>query len=158
MKMNRKGKWKAALRGKRLFNAALREIADFGSWTHGDKLTWSNLAARLGVSRQALESRPIGEKEVLRDAFWKQKEALQKTEYGTDTEKVVRRTFEERLEASRAEIQRLNKQLDSWVEKWVTVEYNCRSIGLDAEKILTPLLKPNRAGSTSAPGGGGKSM
>lgn len=135
----------SGLRGRRLFEAALREVADFGSWTRGEDLTWANLARRLGVSRQALESRRPDEKEALREAVGKQKEALRKTDYGADSAKVVRRTLEERIEASKAETAQLRKELDCWIEKWVTVEYNCRRRHINADDILTPLAKPDRS-------------
>ncbi len=135
---------KRTLRGRRLVDAALREIGDLGSWSRGEKLTWGNLAKRLGVSRQALQSRPKEEGDELKAAFWKQKEVLRETEDGLNPDKVIRRTLNERIEASKAEIVRLQRQLDGWIEKWATVEYNCRRMGVDADEILTPLAKPAR--------------
>jgi len=38
-----------------------------------------------------------------------------------------------------------NRQLNAWIERQVTVEYNCRGYGFDPDKILEPLAKPNRA-------------
>ena len=107
-------------------------------------MTWGNLAERLGVSRQALETRSPEEKQVLSDAYWKQKESLRRTENGSNPTKVIRRTFEERIEAAKTETAQLRKQLDCWIEKWATVEYNCRRLGVDADKILEPLAKPDR--------------
>lgn len=128
-----------SLRGKRLLEAALREIADFASWTRGEKFTWANLAVRLGVSRQTLES-----KAELTAAVERLRIDLRRTDGGQNSAKVVRRTLDQRIQNLEAENKALQAQLDSWVEKWVTVEHNCRLHNIDPDEILTPLAKPNR--------------
>src|SRR5664279_3285724 len=106
-----------ALRGKRLIDAALREVADFFSWTAGTPLTQESLAARLGVSRQAIATKP-----VIVDAIRKTKAELRMGGGEQAPDKVVRRTLEQRLEQLQKEKAQMQAQLDAWIEKWVTVE------------------------------------
>jgi serine protease inhibitor ecotin len=94
---------------------------------------------RLGVSRQALASKPV----VVEAYHLAQKEvgALEKN----SPHSIVRRTLDERVVDLEKQLEERNRQLNSWIEKWVTVEYNCRRYGYEPDKILEPLVKPNRA-------------
>jgi hypothetical protein len=126
------------LRGNRLQETALRELASTASWRENEPLTWDALAARLGVSRQALASKP-----AVVEAFHRAKREIAALE-GSSPHAVVRRTLDERVADLEGQLTERNRQLDSWVEKWVTIEYNCRKYGFDSDKILEPLAKPNR--------------
>jgi hypothetical protein len=57
---------------------------------------------------------------------------------------VVRRTLDQRVADLERQLTERNRQLDAWIEKWATVEYNCRRYGFDPDKILEPLATPNR--------------
>ena len=127
------------LRGQKLVDAALKELADFNSWAREGKFTWGSLAARLGVSRQALEG-----KETVTDAADRLRADLKKTDGGRNLAKIARRTHEQRIQQLEADKKALQEQIDRWVEKWVTVEYNCVTMNIAPDKILEPLAKPNR--------------
>ncbi len=124
-----------------LLEAALREVDDFASWTRDGGFTWNKLAARLGVSRQALEAKNKGE---LGPAVERLRADLKKTDGGQNSTKLVRRTFDQRIQHLEAEREELRTQLDRWIEKWVTVEENCVTLNISPDQILAPLAKPNR--------------
>lgn len=126
------------LRGKRLLDAALRELSSTASWMHGESLTWGSLAARIGVSRQALAS-----KAAVVEAYHRAKKEIAALEDGSPLA-VVRRSLDQRIADLEMQLKERNRQLDAWIEKWVTVEYNCRRYGYEPDKILEPLAKPNR--------------
>lgn len=134
----RRLKPRAHLRGKRLQDTALRELASTASWQEGESLTWVSLATRMGVSRQALASKP-----VVVEAYHKAKKEI--AAIGANSpQAVVRRSLDQRIADLNSQLTERNKQLNAWIEKWATVEYNCRQYGYDADKILEPLPKPNR--------------
>ena len=134
----RRLKPRAHLRGKRLQDTALRELASSASWQEGEPLTWQSLATRMGVSRQALASKP-----AVVEAYHKAKKEI--AAVGSNSPlAIVRRSLEQRIADLSNQLTERNKQLNAWIEKWATVEYNCRRYGYDADKILEPLAKPNR--------------
>jgi hypothetical protein len=126
------------LRGNRLQDTALRELASTASWHNGESLTWDSLATRLGVSRQALASKP-----AVVEAYHRAKKEIAALEDGSP-QAVVRRTIDQRVADLEMQLNERNRQLNAWIEKWVTVEYNCRRYGYEPDKILEPLAKPNR--------------
>jgi hypothetical protein len=126
------------LRGNRLQETALRELASTASWHEKEPLTWGSLATRLGVSRQALASKP-----AVVEAFHRAKGEIAALE-GSSPQAIVRRTLDQRVADLEGQLSERNRQLNAWIEKWVTIEYNCRRYGLSPDKILEPLAKPNR--------------
>lgn len=128
------------LRGKRLEAAALRELADPLAWDENNPLTWKSLAGKLGVSRQALATKP-----AIVEAFSKAKIGLGEYIGLADGRRAIRRTLEQRVDELERQLSEKQRELDRWVEKWVTVEHNCRTYGYDADKIFEPLSKPSRA-------------
>lgn len=135
----RKLKPRGGLRGTRLQETALRELANTSSWRDGESLSWASLATRLGVSRQAVAMKP-----AVVEAFHRAKKEVTAME-GSSPLAVVRRTLEQRVADLQDQLDDRNRQLNTWIEKWATVEYNCRRYGYDPDKILEPLMKPNRA-------------
>jgi hypothetical protein len=129
------------LRGKALVDTALRELSDTASWAppHAP-LTWERLAARLGVSRQA-----VATKSQIKDAFARSKAELSRwsVEYFKPAE-VVKRTLEDKVAALELEVKQLKSERDGWIEKWVQVEVNARRHGIDADLLFQPLAKPVR--------------
>jgi hypothetical protein len=119
------------LRGPRLEAAALRELADLGSWS-SQTLTWHEFAKRIGVSRQALEA-----KDAVKDAYHKAKEELKKAS-GATPEAIVKRTQQQQIESMKARMAEMQAQLDRWVERWVTVERRCREKGIVVDHPLSP--------------------
>lgn len=130
-KLRRRGRYH--LRGDRLKDAALHELAKLDSWREGPPLTWAALSGRLGVSRQAVEAKP----EVVA-AFKAARTELQKARQSTP-EALVRRSLEDRLTAMQAELASMQRTLDRWVEKWVSVEVQCRAAGIKPDKVLEPV-------------------
>ena len=130
------------LRGSLLVNAALKELADTASWqTDLAPLTWLALAHRLGVSRQAIATKP-----VIKEAYAVAQERLQKAKVDTaDPQVVGRRSLEERVASLHAEIEQFGRERDAWIERWVAVEHNCRLHGYDPDKLFAPLDKPRRS-------------
>ncbi len=126
------------LRGSRLQDTALRELASTASWHNGESLTWGSLAARIGVSRQALAS-----KTAVVEAYHRAKKEIATLE-NSSPQAIVRRTLDQRVADLEMQLNERNRQLNAWIEKWVTVEYNCRRYGFEPDKILEPLAKPNR--------------
>lgn len=129
-------------RGSKLVEVALRDLEDLSLWTGANApLTWANLAKRLEVSRQAIERKP-----EITAAYHAAKANLAK--FGEDhakPENVVRRSFDERIRAMNAEQTLLRRQLDGWLEKWMTIEYNARTSGVNMDRLLAPVPKPDRA-------------
>src|SRR5713101_6708782 len=70
---------------------------------------------------------------------------LQRKNFSTEVEAaVLRRPLEQRIQALEKENEDLRRKLDGWVERWVTVEYNARLLGKDADKLFEPIQPPQR--------------
>ncbi len=130
---NRRLKPRTKLRGTRLEEAALRELAKLDTW-QSIPISWEALATRLGVSRQAL-AKKVTVKEALRHA----KSELKK-QAGITPDAVVKRTLQARIAELKNELKEKDRQLDAWVQKWATIEANCSKHAFPADKILEPLL------------------
>jgi hypothetical protein len=128
------------LRGPALESAALRELADTNSWREGEPLTWENLASRLGVSRQA-----IATKDSVKEALHRAQAEL-KRDPSRAPAAVVRRTYQDQIDDLRRQLAERDRQLNAWIEKWVTVEANCLKYGYKPDLILEALIKPDRTG------------
>ena len=135
-----KKKRPSGLRGPTLVAAALRELADTNSWRDGEPLTWENLADRLGVSRQA-----IATKDAVKQALHKAQAEL-KRDPSLSPAAVVRRTYQDQIEELRCQLAERDRQLSTWIEKWVTVEVNCLKYGYKPDLLLGALIKPDRTG------------
>jgi hypothetical protein len=117
----------------------LRELSSTASWCNEEPLSWEALAARLGVSRQAIAIKP-----AVVEAYHSAKKDVAAFKGGSP-QAVVRRSLEQRVAEMQKKLDERDRQLNVWIEKWATVEYNCRRYGHDPDKILEPLVKPNRA-------------
>jgi hypothetical protein len=126
------------LRGERLKEVAIRELEATETWRQDVPLSWQALASRLGVSRQSVAKKP-----AVVEAFHRAKATLRK-HLSDSPEVAVRRTLEQYVEELRLLLREKDRVLDSWIEKWVTIEHNCRSLGYDADKVLQPLVRPSR--------------
>lgn len=120
------------LRGDRLTAAALRELADIECWAREPGLTWVELASRMGVTRQAVATKP----EIV-EAYHKTKTALNEAR-PMSPEAIVKRSMMERLESMKVEMAEMQIKLDRWIEKWVAVEAYCHANGSNGDAILDP--------------------
>lgn len=123
------------LRGKLLLDTVLHALSNVESWN--GELTWKQLEERVGVTRQAMSRHP-----VIAEAFAAAKLAIKKNR--TTSRAIVRRDTEERIKALMAENQRLNKQLDVYLERWLMMERNCLMAKIDPKVILGSELSPKR--------------
>lgn len=127
------------LRGETLIRAALEALSRWTSLppeTH--PINISRLAKELGVTRQALYDNGLG-KAV------DEHRALQTTKFSVLREAASqRKPLEERITSMEAELSELRRQRDGWIERWATVEYNARMLGIDADKIFAPMPPPDR--------------
>jgi hypothetical protein len=128
------------LRGKVLVNAALEVLAKWASLSpKSHPINMSRLAHELGITRQALYDNG------LKPILFEHKD-LQAQRFSDAQEAVVqRRSLEERLAAQKEEILKLHRIIDSWIERWATVEYNAKMVGIDADKLFAPLPPPSRS-------------
>ncbi|HTJ77836.1 MAG TPA: hypothetical protein VL357_02475 [Rariglobus sp.] len=125
------------LRGHLLLETVLHALANIGSWN--GELTWKKLEERIGVTRQAMSRHA-----VIADAFDKAKVAIKKSR--NTPKAIVRREAEERIKILQEENQRLNKLLDSYLERWLMMERNCLMAKVDPRMILGSPLAENRSG------------
>lgn len=123
----------ARLRGERLQEAALRELANVDSWCQAGRLTWAGLSARLNVSRQALEAK----KDVV--MAYRAAHSKLKERYSASPGAVLKRSLEEQVKQLRADVADKQRKLDHWIERWVSVEVECRKLGINADAVLKPL-------------------
>lgn len=128
-----------SLRGERLVKAARMALAHMLTLSpKTDPINIARLAARLQVTRQAIYDNNL--KEVVAEHA-----ELQRKNFASAMEAtVLRRPLEERITTMEKENQELRRQLDGWIERWVTVEYNARMQGIDADLIFAPMPPPQR--------------
>lgn len=130
------------LRGQPLVDSALRHLSDVASWASpNEPLTWDALAKRVGVSRQAVATKP-----AITAAFCEAKENIRK--FSGDyfsPEKIHRRNVAEQIDELKQTIADLTRERDGWIERWVQVEANARKHAIDADILFQPVVKPDRA-------------
>ena len=103
-----------------------------------DRINLLRVAQRLKVTRQALYNNDL-------QAVVTEYAELQRKNFSTEVEAaVLRRPLEERIQALEKENEDLRRKLDGWIERWVTVEYNARLLGKDADKLFEPIQPPQR--------------
>jgi hypothetical protein len=103
-----------------------------------DPINVSSLAKRLGVTRQALYNNGL-EKVVAEHA------ELQRTNFSANVEAVVsRRPLEERIADLERQLAEFRGKVDGWIERWATVEYNAKMLGIDADQLFAPMPPPER--------------
>jgi hypothetical protein len=126
---------RSPLRGPRLNEAALKELADLESWS-AEMLTWANLAKRLNVSRQAIENKK--KRPLVYEAFHKTKAALRGS-LPSSPDAVAKRTIQDEINSLRDTIKAKELQLDEWAEKWAAVEFNAHRHGYNPDLLFAPL-------------------
>lgn len=138
------------LRGETLVNAARAELGRMVNLSpKTDPINILRLAKRLQVTRQALYNNEL-------EAVVSEFAELQRKNFSAEVEAaVLRRPLEERIQALEKENEDLRRKLDGWIERWVTVEYNARLLGKDADQLFEPIQPPQR--KTLAFGKRGKS-
>ncbi|HLL14269.1 MAG TPA: hypothetical protein VK388_04255 [Pyrinomonadaceae bacterium] len=98
-----------------------------------DPINISNLAKRLRVTRQAIYNNGL-------DKIIAEYVELQRTNFSTSVEAVaLRRPLEERVANLEEQNADLYRKLDGWIERWVTVEYNAKMLGIDADQLFAPM-------------------
>jgi hypothetical protein len=103
-----------------------------------DPINVSSLAKRLGVTRQAIYNNGL-EKVVAEHAD------LQRTNFSANVEAVVsRRPLEERIADLERQLAEFRGKVDGWIERWATVEYNAKMLGIDADQLFAPMPPPER--------------
>jgi hypothetical protein len=127
------------LRKEKLVKAAETALAEMVNLSpKTDVINISNLAKRIGVTRQAIYDNKLQDKiikfaELQRKNFSINKEAA-----------ILRRPLEERIEILQKQNEELEKKLDGWIERWVAVEYNARLYGWNADLLFAPIPLPLR--------------
>jgi hypothetical protein len=136
------------LRGEKLVTAAHAELARMVKLSpKTDRINLLRLAQRLRVTRQALYNNDL-------QAVVAEYAELQRKNFSAEVEAaVLRRPLEERIQALEKENEDLHRKLDGWIERWVTVEYNARLLGKDADKLFQPIQPPQRKTLAFAKGG-----
>ena len=131
---------KRQLRGDKLkiaIQAELGRMANLSPKT--DKISVSSLASRLQISRQSIYSNGF---KPLVDEFIE----LQRSNHNQEIEAgLKRKPLEERIAILEQQNAELKERLDSYIEKWVAVEYNARMMGIDADDLFIPAPKPLRS-------------
>jgi uncharacterized protein YceH (UPF0502 family) len=127
------------LRGEMLVKAAKAELGRMATLSpKTDPINVSNLSKRLGVTRQAIYNNGL-EKDVAEYA------ELQRTNFSASVEAVAtRRPLEERIAHLEKELAEFRERIDGWIEKWATVEYNAKMLGIDADQLFAPMPPPER--------------
>lgn len=114
----------------------LAEMVNFSPKT--DPINISTLAIRMGVTRQAIYNNHLAET-IAEHA------ELQRKNFSVQTEAAaMRRPLEDRVITLQKEKEELQKKLDGWIEKWVSVEYNAKLNGWDADLLFAPMPEPQR--------------
>ena len=122
------------LRGAKLEGASIRELSDLSSWKDLP-LTWMALAQRLGVSRQAIATKPAVQ--IAHGDAQKRLKAASEDQHSPEA--IARRTSEERIASHESEIKELRSQRDRWLERWACIEHNAHQYGYDPDKLFEPL-------------------
>jgi len=116
----------------------LLEWASLSPETHPINLT--RLANKLKVSRQALYDNDLDE-EI--DRYKK----LQHQNFSDTQSTPERKSKDQQIADLKEQVTRVQQKQDGWIEKWVTVEYNARMLGIDPDQIFAALPSPQRGGS-----------
>jgi len=133
------GRKRQQLRGQKLVLAIKAELGRMVNLSpKTDPISVSSLAKRLKISRQTIYSNGL---DVVVSEFIE----LQQEQAGMVDEGVHRRrSLEDRLKRLEEENSDLKKRLDSYLERWVAVEYNARMLGVDADILFSTPQKPFR--------------
>ena len=131
---------KRQLRGEKLILAIKAELGRMvGLSLKECPITVSSVAKRLKISRQTLYSHDL--KSVV-DEF----ASIQRENFDHfDEVRIRRRPLEERLKELEQENSLLGERLDSYIERWVAIEYNSSLLGVDPDELFTPAPKPMRS-------------
>lgn len=121
-------------RGAKLELAAIEELHDPIKWD-GVQITWEALAKRLGVSRQAIATKP-----AVVAALNEAKKRQRSAEAGGGA--APRRSLEQRVAALQQQVEDHKRREAAWVEKWAQVEANCVRYGYNADLLWAPLGRP----------------
>jgi hypothetical protein len=110
------------------------EWASVSPETHPINLT--QLANELKVSRQALYDNDLDE-EI--DRYKK----LQRKNF-SDNRSPERKSKDQQIADLKEQVIGMQQKLDGWIEKWVTVEYTARMLGIDPDEIFASIPTPGR--------------
>jgi len=115
-----------------------------------DPINVSSVAKRVGVTRQAIYDNNL-------KAAIDEHSELQRANASVVTEAAaLRRPLEMRLAEQKKENEELQRKLDGWIERWVTVEYNARMGAQHPDDLFAPMPMPSRVTSIFRKGGKGK--
>lgn len=128
------------LRGDKLVLAIKAELGRMVGLSPKEcPITISSVAKRLKVSRQTLYSHDL--KMVVAEFANVQRENFDQV----DEASIRRRPLEERLKDLEHENHVLSEKLDSYIERWVAIEYNSRMLGIDPDELFASAPKPMRS-------------
>lgn len=113
----------------------LLEWASLSPETHPINL--ARLANKLKVSRQALYDNDLDE-EI--DRYKK----LQRKNFSDNQSTPDRKSKDQQIADLKEQVTGMQQRLDGWIEKWVTIEYNARMLGINPDEIFAPLPAPRR--------------
>lgn len=126
-------------RGKTLAEAALAILSKWVNLSPATQpINISTLARKLGVTRQAIYSNNL-------EGAIDEHRALQHKTFSIQREALaLRKPLEKRIMCMEEELLDLRQKIDGWIERWATVEYNARMLGLEADKIFAQMPPPDR--------------
>lgn len=131
---------KAQIRGEKLVLVIKGELGRMVGLSPKEcPITISSVAKRLKISRQTLYSHDL--KKVVEEFASIQRENFDEV----DEASIKRRSLEERLKALEQENNVLSEKLDSYIERWVAIEYNSRMLGIDPDELFVSAPKPLRS-------------
>lgn len=130
---------KKRLRGEKLIAAVKAELGRMANLSPNEvRINIATVAARVGISRQTLYSNNL---KGLVSEFAE----LQSNNFSNALEAAsCRHSLMERIAVLEEENSDLRRNLDSYLEKWLSVEYNCRMLGVDADQLFNAQQKPSR--------------
>lgn len=127
---------KRPLRGSKLVRAVRREMSamvNLSPKNKEDRINVWNLAHRLKISRMAIYDNGL-EQEV------KDFAGLQRSNDKVNTEAAaLRRPLEVRIKELEKKVKELVKQIDGYIQRWITVEHNAKMHGYDPDRLFAPV-------------------
>lgn len=139
-KKKRRGRPRARpLRGELLVKAAEVELGRMANLSpKTEPINISSLARRLQVTRQAIYNNGI-------ESVINEYAELQRVNFSANVEAIaLRRPLQVRVAELEEQNADLHRKLVGLIEKWATVEYNAKMLGINADELFAPMPAPER--------------